>query len=73
MAICKTKQWGHSIGIIIPRAIVKEKNIKPEEEVLLTIEKKRSVLKDLFGSLQFKKSTKTLLKESRKVLDSKFD
>ena len=73
MITCKTKQWGNSIGVILPRDIIREKNIKPEEEIILTIEKKRSVLKELFGALYFKKSTKILIEESRKSLESKFN
>jgi len=73
MITCKTKQWGNSIGVILPRDIVREKNIKPEEEIIINIEKKRSVLKELFGALCFKKATKLLLEESRKDLKSKFN
>ena len=47
-------------------------NIKPNEEVCLDINKKgTNVLKELFGALPFKKSTKQLLKESREELESK--
>ena len=73
MITCKTKQWGNSIGVIIPKDIIREKNIKPEEEILINIEKKRSILKELFGALCFKKSAKILLEESRKNLESKFN
>jgi len=72
MITCKTKQWGNSIGVILPKDIIREKNIKPDEEIFLEIEKKRSILRELFGALRFKKSTKTLLGESRKSLESKF-
>ena len=72
MICCKTKQWGNSLGIVIPKEVVKEMNIKPNEEVCLDINKKgTNVLKELFGALPFKKSTKQLLKESREELESK--
>ena len=73
MITCKTKQWGNSIGVILPKDIIREKNIKPDEEIIIDIEKKRSILRELFGALRFKKSTKTLLEESRKSLESKFN
>ena len=73
MIVCKTKQWGNSIGIILPKDIVRENNIKPGDEVLLAIENKRTVLKELFGALRFKKSTKTLIEESRKSLESRYN
>ncbi|MBW2984246.1 AbrB/MazE/SpoVT family DNA-binding domain-containing protein [Candidatus Woesearchaeota archaeon] len=72
MICCKTKQWGNSLGVIIPKEVVKEMNIKPNEEVCLDINKKgTNVLKELFGALPFKKATKQLLKESREELESK--
>ena len=72
----KTKHWGNSIGIIIPKEVAKEKGIKAEDDVLVEIEKKspqKTVLQELFGALLFKKSTEQLIKESRKELDSKYD
>ncbi|HLD06596.1 MAG TPA: hypothetical protein VJC16_03625 [Candidatus Nanoarchaeia archaeon] len=73
MIACKTKRWGNSVGVILPRDVVREKNIKPEEDILLDILEKRTVLRELFGALRFKKTTRDLLAESRKGLSSKFD
>ena len=73
MITCKIKQWGNSLGVILPKEIVIEKNIKPDEEILLNIEKKRTILRELFGTLPFKKPTKILLEESRRNLESKFN
>ncbi len=70
--IVKTKEWGNSIGILLPSNIVKQKMIKPGEDIIISIEKKHNVLKDLFGSLKFKKPTEQLIKEFRKDLDSKW-
>ena len=75
MIALKTKQWGNSIGIIIPKEVAMEKGIKAEEDVLVEIEKKnkhRTVLQELSGALPFKKPTEQLLKESRKELESKY-
>ncbi len=68
----KTKQWGNSIGIIIPSEIVERWSIKPEENIVIEIEKRENVLKELFGSLKSKKSAETLVKEARKDLESKW-
>ena len=75
MITCKTKQWGNSLGIIIPKDVAREKNIKAEDVVLVDIEKKnpkKTVLEELSGALPFKKSTEQILRESRKEMDSKY-
>lgn len=67
MVTCKTKQWGNSLGIIIPKGVVKELNLKPNEEVFIDINKKgTNVLKELFGTMKFKRPTEDILKEVRK-------
>ncbi len=70
----KTKKWGNSIAIIIPSDTIAEMNIKPNEEVVVEIERKRNVLMELFGSgKQGKKSTKQILEEFREATpDSKW-
>lgn len=76
MITCRTKQWGNSVGIIIPKEVAKEKGIGVDEEVVVDIEKKskKTVLQELFGALSFHgKPTEELIKESRKELDSKYD
>ena len=68
----KIKEWGNSMGIIIQKDIVDELKIKPGESVLIDIEKKENSFKELFGALKFKKSTKELIKDARKELNSKW-
>ena len=73
MIHCQTKQWGNSIGIIIPSQIVKELNIRPNEEVVIEIKgKSQTVLRELFGAIKLSRPGKELLKEARKELESKF-
>ncbi len=74
MIVCRTKQWGNSVGIIIPKEVAKEKGIGVDEEVLVDIEKKskKTVLQELSGALSFKKPTEQILKESRKEMESKY-
>lgn len=66
--IAKTKQWGNSLALIIPSDKVKEMKLKPGEEVNMKLEKKTNVLKELFGAIQFNKSTEQLLKEERRLV-----
>ena len=67
MICTKTKQWGNSIGVIIPKDTVRDLGIKPNEEICLDISKKKtSVLRELFGALPSKKPTEQVLKEIRR-------
>lgn len=68
----RTRQWGNSIGVIIPKEVVENLKIKQDEEILIEVEKKGSPLKDLFGALKFSKQTGQLIKEARKELESKW-
>lgn len=75
MIVCKAKQWGNSIGIIIPKEITKEKGIQVEDEILVELEKKetkKTVLEELSGALLFKKPTEQILRESREEMKSKY-
>ncbi len=64
--ITKTKRWGSSLAVIIPKDKVIELKLKPGEEINMQIEKKSNILKELFGSIKFEKSVEDLLKEARK-------
>ena len=68
----KTKKWGNSIGVVIPKETIERFNIKPEEEIIIEIEKKNNVLKELFGKARFKKSSKKMIQEFRKEFESKW-
>ena len=60
----KTKKWGNSIGILIPKEVIRRENIKPEQEIILTINKKPITKgKDIWGTLKFKESTEKLMRE----------
>ena len=72
---CRTKKWGNSLGIILPKMIVKENKIHQHEEIIIEIKGKESnVLKELFGAgkVFFKKPTRQILVEARKELESKY-
>ena len=44
----KIKEWGNSLGIIIPNEIVIKEDLQPQDEVIVTISKKKN-LSDFFG------------------------
>ena len=49
------KKWGNSVGILIPKEIVKSENIKVDREIFFDIVKKAD-LTNIFGSLERKLS-----------------
>ena len=60
----KVRKWGRSFGVVIPKEKVKEEGIKENETITLLIGKKRNVLREVFGTFKFKKSTEEMLRES---------
>jgi antitoxin component of MazEF toxin-antitoxin module len=67
-----TKKWGNSIGIVIPKNLADKIRLKPKETVLIEIERKQNVLRELFGAIQFKEPTEKILRDTRKELESKW-
>ena len=65
-ALVKTKKIGKSLGVILPKDLVQKENLKSREEVLITIERKQNVLKEMFGAIKFKRPIEEIIKESRK-------
>lgn len=68
----KTKKWGNSIGLIIPSEAIERLNIRPEEEVVIEIGKKKNVLRELFGTMKSKKTARQMLNETRIKMKSKW-
>lgn len=68
----RTKKWGNSIGVIIPSKAVEQLNIKPEEDIVIEIEKKNNILKEMFGTMKSKKTARQIINESRRELESKW-
>ncbi|MBI2653970.1 AbrB/MazE/SpoVT family DNA-binding domain-containing protein [Candidatus Woesearchaeota archaeon] len=44
----KTKKWGSSIGVVLPKKVVDEVGIKPNETIVIDVKKVVKV-KDVFG------------------------
>lgn len=62
----RVKEWGNSLGIIIPKEIVTREKIKSHDEVIVDIRKNEDVMK-LFGTLKFKKTAQQMKDEGRKA------
>ena len=72
MLACKTRKWGNSVGLVIPKKVVEELRIGLNEEIFAEFKKKENPLKELFGALKFDKPTKQILKEVRREMESKY-
>ena len=69
----KTKKWGNSIGILIPKEAIRKENIKTDQEVTVLISAKPiTKAKDIWGTMKFKKSTEELMREVDKDLEFGF-
>ena len=60
----KIKKWGNSFGIIIPQKVIESEKVKEGDEINIFFNKEKSnVLKEMFGSFKFEKSTEQMMKE----------
>lgn len=66
------KKWGSSIGVIIPKEIVKSQCIKEGDEIVINVFKKGD-LTDIFGTLKTKLTGQQLKDLSRKDWESPSD
>jgi len=58
------KQWGSSLGVIIPKEIVEKEKIRAMDELIVDVKKKTDIT-SLFGSLRLRKSAQKLKDEGR--------
>lgn len=65
MAELKVRRIGNSLGVIFPNELVKEKKLKENEAVFVSVAKKGN-LRKLFGSMKFKESAQDIKNELRK-------
>jgi hypothetical protein len=47
---CEVKKWGNSVGVILPKSVVKELQLKPKDKIDINVEKGIKA-KDIFGGL----------------------
>ena len=71
-SVAKLREWGSSIGLVIPKEIVRQESLKSGDEVVVEI-KKAKTLKDLFGSLKSLKIDAQEFKDERRKEDKKRD
>ncbi|MEX2016861.1 MAG: AbrB/MazE/SpoVT family DNA-binding domain-containing protein [Candidatus Pacearchaeota archaeon] len=66
----KLRKWGNSYGIIVPQKKVEDIKIKEGDEVIILLKKEEeeNVLKEMFGTFKFKKSTDKIMREIDKEL-----
>ncbi len=60
----KVREWGRSLGVVLPKEGVQQEGIVKNDTVTLLITKKGNALRETFGTLKFKKATDEILKES---------
>ncbi|MBI2670431.1 AbrB/MazE/SpoVT family DNA-binding domain-containing protein [Candidatus Woesearchaeota archaeon] len=62
----KAKKWGSSIGVILPKSLVEDIGIKPNETITIEVKKSHKA-KEFFGLLKgWKRSTQKIKDEVRK-------
>ena len=68
--ITKTRKWGNSLGVIIPKETVEKERIKEDEKIRFMILRNTRVLKESFGTLKgkWKKSGQQIKDQARKEL-----
>ncbi len=70
--ICRTKRWGNSIGVILPRDILTEMGIGEGEEINIEVRKKENPLRKLFGAGKDNPITRKDIRQMRKEWESKY-
>jgi len=67
-----TKKWGNSLGVILPKDLVKKEHIKENQKIHILILSNDNTVKKTFGLLKgkFKKSTQKLKEEMKRDLHS---
>ncbi len=62
----KARKWGSSIAVVLPKALVDEEGIKPNETIVIEV-KKGVRVKDVFGMFpNWKRSAQEIKDEARK-------
>ena len=68
--ITKTRKWGNSLRIVLPRKTIIDENIKENQELKILIVKDSDVLKETFGMFKgkLKQSSQEMKDEFREIL-----
>ncbi len=60
----QVREWGRSLGVVIPKEAALKEHLKEGDIVKLLIMKKSNPIKKTFGTFRFKRSTKEMLAEA---------
>ena len=60
----QVREWGRSLGVVIPKEAALEEHIKDGDTVKFLILKKSNPIKKTFGTFKFKKTTEDMLREA---------
>lgn len=71
MITCRTRRWGHSLGITIPHEQVQQLGLKENQTIVVEIVKTQNPLRELFGFGKDNKITPEEFLATRKLLESK--
>jgi len=61
----RVRNWGSSLGIILPKELVRQEKLRPREEVIIEIIKRPEIEK-LFGLVSFRQSAQEIKNEMKK-------
>ena len=65
----RLRRWGNSFGIVIPQRFIEVENAKEGDEIIVLIKKENeTILKEMFGTFNFKKTTAQLIREANQDL-----
>ena len=70
MFVCKTKKWGNSIGLLIPKPEVARLNLQENREVVVDIMEYENPFKELFGFGRQQPITRHECRKTRELLES---
>jgi len=59
----QVREWGRSIGVVIPKEAASKAHLNAGDRIRLLIMKNKNPLKETFGILKFKRSTEEILRE----------
>ena len=65
----KIKKWGNSLGVLLPITLVRESNVKENDEVVISIKKKKDELMELFGKFNFREPAEKIKFEMKRGWD----
>jgi antitoxin component of MazEF toxin-antitoxin module len=65
MPVVKVRRWGNSLGVVLPKELVESERIRENENVSIEVKKETSI-KDLFGSVRFRKTAQEIKDDARK-------